>query len=83
MSSHTSKISLGAMLTLVLSCQGSSQTYGWEKKVAVAGLGNPLTYNPVNSNTLYGASFVGNDGSVVVSYDRGVTWQLYSVVAGG
>jgi hypothetical protein len=58
----------------------SQVSYQWQKKVAGFGLGNPLTYNPSNPNTVYG-SVAG--GKIYVSYNRGAAWQLLTTVPGG
>jgi|GEM_PF-6354630 len=45
----------------------------WVSKVGGTGLGNPLTYNPLNTDILYGS--VANT-QVYISRDRGYTWSL-------
>jgi hypothetical protein len=47
------------------------QSQVWVYKVTGSALGNPLTYNPLNSNILYGS--VGNN-KIYISRDRGYTW---------
>ncbi|MBI4547204.1 MAG: T9SS type A sorting domain-containing protein, partial [Ignavibacteriae bacterium] len=60
-----------------------AQLYTWSKKISVPGLGNPLAYNPLNENTIYGSGYSSSYGEVNVSYDGGETWQLLSVLTGG
>jgi photosystem II stability/assembly factor-like uncharacterized protein len=73
-----------ALLSLLAACASvAGGTYGWERKVAVAGLGNPLTQNGQNPNTIYSSGLSGAVGTVIVSRNRGETWQNLSVVNGG
>jgi len=74
---------VGSLLILVPAVPLEAQLHGWKKKFDTAGIGNPLTYNPSNHSTVYGAGLDSGDGSVMVSYDRGGAWQQLSTVAGG
>lgn len=71
------------VLLFFLSDTLRGEVFAWRKKVDVNGLGNPLTYNPLNTNTVYSSGPYGSSGEISVSYDRGKTWQLYSSVPGG
>ncbi|MBI4546890.1 MAG: hypothetical protein HY707_02845 [Ignavibacteriae bacterium] len=68
------------LLLLLLSIHAvHSQT--WVQKVAGGALGNPLAYNPLNRNILYGSP--GNS-RVYISRTRGYTWQQYgNAIPGG
>src|SRR5271169_63754 len=46
----------------------------WVSKVGGGGLGNPLTYNPLNTDILYGS--VANT-QVYISRNRGYTWTTF------
>ena len=52
----------------------------WHLKVAGGGLGCPLTYNPLNSQILYGAA---GSVRVYISRNGGNTWQLYGNLVPG
>ncbi len=57
------------VLLILLSQSIFAQT--WIKKVNGTGLGNPLTYNPVNPNMFYAAT---NNNYIIVSRNRGYSW---------
>ncbi len=47
----------------------------WHQKVAgIVYAGNPLTYNPLNSNIIYGAA---GTTRIYISRDKGNTWSLF------
>ncbi|MBI3765710.1 MAG: hypothetical protein HY277_04315 [Ignavibacteriales bacterium] len=53
----------------------------WVHKLGGSGLGNPLTYNPVNTDILYGSNF---GAQVYVSRNRGYSWAAFgNVIPGG
>jgi hypothetical protein len=65
-------------LLLVVQCATAQH---WVRKVAGSGLGNPLTYNPLNSDILYGSNF---SNQIYVSRNRGYDWTMFgSPVPGG
>ena len=77
------KLLIVFLLSFLFFSQGYTQIYGWVKKVSVPGLGNPLAYNPLNENTIYGSGLSGTFGEINVSHDGGETWQLLSTLTGG
>lgn len=52
----------------------------WVRKIVGTGLGNPLAYNPLNTDIVYGAA---GSNLIQMSRNRGYTWQNYSFVTGG
>src|ERR1041385_6350530 len=43
----------------------------WVKKISGGGLGNPLAYNPLNTNIIYGSP---GSSHIYISRNRGYTW---------
>ena len=70
------------LTTILFWLQAGAQTspWTWVQKVGPAGFNHSITVNPKNSNTLYGSP--GNN-TIVISRDRGRTWQSFSTVPGG
>lgn len=77
---HVRVIVLVSVLLPVLSAIGQTWTWTWVRKVGNAGFNHSLTVNPKNSDILYGSP--GN-ATIVISRDRGKTWQTFSSVPGG
>jgi len=73
----TSRAALTVTLLLLLQsiCQG--QDHAWRLRhsgIVASGAG----INPLNPNTVFAALFGGND-TLIVSYNKGVTWTAQSV----
>ncbi len=73
---------IGVYFALFVFLLSTGQSQVWVKKVGGAGLGNPLTYNPLNSDILYSSA---GTFQVFISRDRGYTWSVYSTlpISGG
>ena len=71
------------LLTCILPTFTLSQQYGWKKLLTTSALGNPLAQNPLNPNTLYSARNDSGIVGVIVSRDRGESWEPLSSVGGG
>lgn len=60
------------LMTLLCGMVATAQT--WVQKVPFSGLGNSLSFNPLNHNVVYGSP--GNN-RIHISRDRGYSWQLF------
>jgi photosystem II stability/assembly factor-like uncharacterized protein len=70
------------MAALLPDFRADAQTWSWTwvRKVGNSGFNHSITVNPKNPNVLYGSP--GNN-SIVISRDRGRTWQSFSSIPGG
>ncbi|MEK9137632.1 MAG: hypothetical protein AAB393_10960, partial [Bacteroidota bacterium] len=69
------------LITLSVS-NGDAQgwSWNWVRKYGTSGLNDPFFVNPLNPNILYCSP--GNN-TIIISRDRGRTWQTHSTVLGG
>lgn len=67
---------------LLIPATGSAQSWSWNwvRKVGTAGLNDPFCVNPLNPDIIYASP--GNN-TIVISRDRGRTWQTFATVSGG
>jgi len=71
-----------SVLLLLLPYASSAQSWSWNwvRKIGTAGLNDPFCVIPLNSDIIYCSP--GNN-TIVISRDRGRTWQTFSTITGG
>ncbi len=61
-------------------CHAQSWSWNWVRKIGTSGLNDPFCVNPLNPDIVY--SSPGNN-TIVISRDRGRTWQTLATISGG
>ncbi len=77
----TRRITASIFLFLLFVAAAPAQLVQWQLTQVGACLGNPLTVNPSNANTVYASA--GGAGVISVSHDRGRSWAPLGTVPGG
>ena len=73
---HRIKI-VGAYLALFIVLLSAGHAQVWVRKADAQGLGNPLTYNPLNSDILYASA---GSNLILISRNRGYNWSNFSSI---